>query len=120
MGIAERKLNPDWRWRTFEGVIDLILGFIVINNPVLTVSIIPFLIGFWAGIYGIFLFIDAFSSKESRGLKMISGILIFLLAWVLMFNPLFMGLTMVIWFGVILLINGIANVIISFGLRKIK
>ncbi len=120
LGIAERKLNPDWRWRTFEGVIDLILGFIVINNPVLTISIIPFLIGFWAGIYGIFLFIDAFSSKESRGLKMISGILIFLLAWVLMFNPLFMGLTMVIWFGVLLLINGIANVIISFGLRKIK
>ena len=51
---------------------------------------------------------------------MIAGILIFLLAWVLMFNPLFMGLTMVIWFGVLLLINGIANVIISFGLRKIK
>jgi uncharacterized membrane protein HdeD (DUF308 family) len=120
LGIAERKLSPNWGWRTFEGVIDLILGLIVINNPILTVSIIPFLIGFWAAIYGIFLFIDAFSSKDSRGLKMISGILIFLLAWVLMFNPLFMGLTMVIWFGVLLLINGIANVIISFGLRKIK
>ena len=26
LGIAERKLSPDWRWRTFEGVIDLISG----------------------------------------------------------------------------------------------
>ena len=69
LGIAERKLNPNWGWRTFEGVMDLVLGLIVINNPVLTVSIIPFLIGFWAAIYGIFLFIDAFSSRESRGLK---------------------------------------------------
>jgi uncharacterized membrane protein HdeD (DUF308 family) len=118
LGIAERKLSPNWRWRTFEGIIDLVLGFIVINNPALTMAIIPFMIGFWAALYGIFLFVDAFSSRESRGLKMFSGIIIFILAWVLMFNPLFMGLTLVIWFGILLLINGISNVIISFSLRK--
>lgn len=118
VGIAERKVTQNWRWKTFEGVIDLVLGVIVINNPALTLSIIPFMIGFWASLYGIFLFIDAFSSNESRALKLISGIIIFLLAWVLMFNPLFMGFTLVIWFGVLLLINGITNVIISFSLRK--
>lgn len=117
LGIAERKLSSNWRWRTFEGVIDLVLGIIVINNPVLTLSIIPFMIGFWACLYGIFLIIDAFSTKEYRALKILSGIVIFFLAWVLMLNPLFMGLTMVIWFGIILLINGISNVIFSFGMR---
>ena len=65
LGIAERKVNQHWGWRTFEGVMDLVLGFIVIAHPVLTMSFIPFLIGFWAAMNGIFLIIDAFSGKGS-------------------------------------------------------
>lgn len=118
LGIGERKISQNWRWRVFEGVIDLILGFIVISNPGLTLAIIPFIVSFWAALYGVFLIIDAFSGKGSTALKVISGIIIVLLALVLMFNPLFMGLTMVIWFGIILLINGISNVILSFSLRS--
>ncbi len=117
LGIAERKVSENWRWRALEGVIDLVLGLIVIAHPALTMAVIPFLIGFWACLFGLFLIIDAFSASGSRALKIFSGILIFVLALVLMFNPLFLGLTMVIWFGVLLLISGISNVIFSFSLR---
>jgi uncharacterized membrane protein HdeD (DUF308 family) len=34
-----------------------------------------------------------------------------------MFNPLFAGMTLAIWFGIILLIAGISNVIFSFSLK---
>ena len=120
LGIAERKVNQNWGWRTFEGAIDLVLGYMVIANPALTMALIPFMIGFWAILQGILLIISAFSGQGSMGLKLIAGIIICILAQMLMFNPLFMGLTMVIWFGIILLVNGISNVIFSFSLKKMN
>jgi uncharacterized membrane protein HdeD (DUF308 family) len=88
-------------------------------HPALTASILPFIIGFWAAIYGIFLIVDAFSSTGSMGTKLISGILILILGTTIIFNPIAAGMTVAVWIGVILLLVGIFNVIISFSLKKV-
>ena len=88
LGIAERKVNQHWGWKTVEGVIDLVLGFIIIANPYPPVILIPFIIGFWASSCGIFLIINASSGKWVMGLKLQSRrMLIPVLAIVLMFHP---------------------------------
>jgi uncharacterized membrane protein HdeD (DUF308 family) len=100
-----------------RGVIDLTLGYILLAHPGMTLTILPFMIGFWGAFYGVFLVIDTFSGTGSMGLKIISGILIFILANVIMFNPVSFGLTLAIWIGVMLLFAGIYNIIVSFSLK---
>jgi uncharacterized membrane protein HdeD (DUF308 family) len=117
IGIMGSKVLPHWGWTMFGGVIDFFLGFIFLVYPAASISAIPFVIGFWAAIYGFYLTIDGFSGTGNTFLKVISGILIIILANVIMFNPLIAGLTMMIWFGILLLIGGIYNVVISFSLK---
>jgi len=116
-GFGLKGKLENWGWIVFEGVMDIILGYILVAHPGLTVSILPFLIGFWAAIYGVFLVIGGFSAKDGKGIKIVSGILIFLLANVLIFNPIFFGLTMAIWIGIMLLFTGIYNVGIYFSTK---
>ena len=116
-GFSAKGALDNWGWTVFEGVMDIFLGYILMAHPGLTVSILPIMIGFWAAFYGLFLVVDAFSGKGGMGIKLISGILIFILANMIIFNPVSFGLTLAIWLGVMLLIVGIYNVIISFSLK---
>lgn len=115
LGFSAKGILPNWGWRVFEGVIDIFLGFILMANPAVTVAVLPFVVGFWGAFYGVMLFIDAFSNKGNTGIQMVSAILIFLLSTTIMFNPLFIGLTFAIWFGILFLTAGIFNVINSFS-----
>ena len=95
----------------------LFVGYIFIAHPALTESILPFVIGFWAAFYGLFLIIDAFSGTGSIGMKLIAGILIVILGNMIMFNPLAAGFTMAFWIAIILFVVGFYNVIASFSLK---
>ena len=116
-GISLRKLNSNWGWTVFEGFLDLFLGYIIVANPLVTATIIPFLIGFWALFYGIFLIIDSFSGNGNMWLKIFSGIFMIIFGNIIMFNPIFAGMTIAIWVGIMLLVAGIYNVFISFSLK---
>ncbi|RLD44149.1 MAG: hypothetical protein DRI89_03570 [Bacteroidetes bacterium] len=116
-GFALRAVNPNWGWTVFGGVLDLFLGYILMANPLVTAEVLPFVFGFWAAFYGIYLIIDAFSADGNKGMKIISGILILLFANIIMFNPLFAGMTLALWVGIMILVAGIYNVIFSFSLK---
>ena len=78
MGFTLRGVSSNWGWKVFEGVIDIFLGFVLLSNPALTASVLPFVIGFWGAFYGIMLFADGISEKGDRTVKIVSGIIIFL------------------------------------------
>ena len=114
---ALRNVNPNWGWTVFEGVLDIFLGFILMANPLVTAEVLPWVFGFWAAFYGIYLIIDAIADAGNRGVKIISGIVILVFANIIMFNPLFFGMTLAIWVAIMLFITGIYNVIFSFSLK---
>ncbi len=116
-GISAKGVLDNWGWVVFEGVMDIFLGFILMAHPGLTLTVLPIMIGFWGAFYGIFLIIDAFSGTGSAVLKIVSGILILILANTIIFNPVSFGLTLAIWLGFILLFAGIYNIINSFSLK---
>ena len=114
-GFSAKGVSDNWGWIVFEGAMDLFLGYILMIHPDLTVSLLPIMIGFWAALYGLYLVIDAFSGKGSMGVKLISGILLFMLANAIIFNPVSFGLGMEIWIGVTLFMVGIYNILMSFS-----
>lgn len=117
-GFQAKGTVPAWGWIVFEGLMDIVLGFILLAHPGLTAAALPFIMGFWGAMFGFLLIVDSFSGTGSMGMKLISGILIVILAFVIMFNPIMMGMTMAVWIGIMLMIAGIYNVIISFSLKK--
>jgi uncharacterized membrane protein HdeD (DUF308 family) len=118
-GISAKGVLENWGGVVFEGVMDIFLGYILMAHPGLTLTVLPIMIGFWAAFYGLNLIIDAFSGSENKGLKIVFGLFILILANVIIFNPISFGVTMAIWLGVILLFAGIYNVIISFSIKSL-
>ena len=116
-GFQAKGLDDQWGWTVLGGVLDIVLGFILIANPVLTAAILPFVFGFWAVFFGFSLFISAFAGTGGGVLKFLAGILTVIVGFGIMFNPVLGGLTLAVWVGVILLIVGIYSVIASFSLR---
>lgn len=117
-GFSEKRGEPGWGWSVFTGMIDLFLGYVLISHPSLTFETLPFIIGFWGAFYGISLIVSAFSSRGSMLLKLISGILLFALANLIMFNPLFAGMTLAIWIAVLLMIAGLYSIFISYIIKE--
>ena len=116
-GISLRKVNTNWGWTVFEGLLDIFLGYVLLANPLVTAAILPFIFGFWAVFYGALLLINSVSGSENKGMKIVSAILLILIGIMIMHNPLVVGMTVAIWVAILLLIVGIYNVIISFSLR---
>ena len=116
-GFQAKGVVEGWGSIVFEGVMDLVIGFILMAHPALTAAVLPFIFGFWATFYGFFLIIDAFSGKGSAVWKIIGGILTILIGFSIMFNPIMMGMTMAVWVGIMLLVVGIFNVVGSFSLK---
>lgn len=120
IALAGKKEMDNWRWKLAEGILDVLFGFILIANPEITAVVIPFMIGFWAVFYGILLTVGAFSSVKFNLVLLIAGILTIILGYIIMFNPIVLGLTISIWIGITLLFVGISNVFFAFDIKKIK
>lgn len=118
-GIASKKDNENWAWTVFGGLIDIIIGYVLVGHPALTISIIPFIIGFWGIFYGFFLIVGSFISINDFALKFFSGLILLILSNILMFNPLTAGLSIALWVAIMLVISGFYNIILSFKIKSL-
>ena len=119
ISLKRANSNTNWGWAVFEGLLDIFLGYVLLTNPLVTAEVLPWMFGFWAVFYGILLIISSFSGDGNGGwTKMLSGILMIIIGNIIMHNPLFAGMSLVIWVGILLMIAGVFNVIISFSLKK--
>jgi uncharacterized membrane protein HdeD (DUF308 family) len=112
--------ESSWNRNKAEGIADLVIGLLLIVAPMVMVAIIPFIIGIWAAYYSILIIIDSFRGTGDGPMKLVSGIIILLLAYVLVFNPLLLGLTIIIWLGILLLVYGIFNIYMAIRLNKLR
>lgn len=109
-------------WMLAGGIIQLILGLILIFNVALSAAMLPIVLGFW-------LLMRAFAAiglggdmralgVSGAGWTIASGILLTICALWMLFRPLVFGTTVVVvWVGIALLIAGIAALSLSLQLR---
>lgn len=115
--FREKRGAPGWGWGILEGIMDLFVGYFLLSHPELTIEKLPIVIGFWGIFYGITLIVNAFSGEGNMMLKLLSGILVFIVANIIMFNPSFAGMALAIWMAILLMMLGIYNIFISFILK---
>ena len=122
--IANRKEIDGWGWQFALGIMEFIIGVILISSFGLTLAILPFYVGFWLMFRAFALIGFSFELKTYKimdwGYYLVFGLFLVILSWFIILNPLFGGITIVTWTGTAFIVAGIANIILSFKLKKVN
>jgi uncharacterized membrane protein HdeD (DUF308 family) len=124
IAFSSRKYVVGWGWSFAGGIINILIGVLLVSMPVFTITVLPIYIGF-ALMFHSSLAIG-FSIELSRlripdwGWLLFFGILGIVLAFILLWNPLFAGLTVVVYTAMAFLSIGIFQIFLSFRLMKLN
>lgn len=123
LSTANRHFVTGRGWMLAGGVIEIILGIILIFNIALSAATLPIFLGFW-------LLMRSFSaiglggdmnalSIPGSGWTIFSGILLLICAIWILLQPLVFGTTaVIIWVGISLLFAGVAAISLSMQLHN--
>lgn len=123
LSAANRHFVTGRGWMLAGGIIEIILGIILIFNVSLSAATLPIFLGFWLmfrGFSAIGLGGDMSAMEiAGSGWTVFTGILLLLCSLWILFQPLVFGTTAVIvWVGISLLVAGIAAFSLSLQLHK--
>jgi len=122
LSLANRHFVTGRGWMLAGGIIEIVLGLILILNPALSAVSLPVFLGFWLlfrGFSAIGLGGDMNALKvPGSGWTIACGVLLLLCALWMLFQPLVFGTTaVVVWVGISLLLAGVAACSFSMQLR---
>ncbi len=122
--ISNRNEISGWGWYLVGGIIDLIIGTLLMANPLMTMAILPFYVGFWLLFQGAMSIGLSFQFKSigvsSWGGLLFLGILTLLFSFLLLANPIFAGFSIVYMTAMAFIMAGIFRIFLSFDLKKLK
>jgi len=124
LALSSRDTMENWGWRLAEGVIDVIFAFVLLSNPGITATVLPFVVGFWMMVFGIMMFADSFQVKKTGEsnwwIGLVGGLLTVLAGYFITNNLLAGAVAFTYWIGFGFIIAGIINISISLRMRKLK
>ncbi len=122
--IDNRKLLRSWGWYFVGGLVSLLMGFYLLIHPVVSMEVLPFVVGFMLLFRSFELLGFAFEVKEAGVLNWgnlaIASVLGIIVSFVLLAWPVFTGVWLVVLTGLAFIFTGIASIILSLNLKKLK
>jgi len=64
--LSAKGIHSNWKWRLFNGIINIIFGLIFLSHPGLTAKALPFIFGFWMVFVGIATFFTGIKEKTNK------------------------------------------------------
>lgn len=121
--IANKDQLENWGWSLTFGIITALVGVLLIANPALSMTTLAFYVGFiilFRSIAAISFAIDIkrYGSKGWGGL-LFMGILGAIFSFILIWNPVFAGMSIVLLVALSFLFGGLFSIILAFQLRKL-
>lgn len=122
--IVNRKWLKSWTWHLAGGIITFLLGIILIKRPELTALLLSLSIGFWLLFRSIMYIVSSVELKnlgiKNWGWTLILGIIGVCFSFILIWNPILIGIGIAMWMGLGLLILGLINIILGLSIQKAK
>ncbi|MCC8089446.1 MAG: DUF308 domain-containing protein [Rikenellaceae bacterium] len=123
LAATSRKSMTGWGWLLAGGIIEVVIGCILVFNPGLSALTLPIFFGFWLmfrSFSTIGLGSDMNRYKVSgAGWTIVLGILLLILSIIILVQPLVYGTSMVIiWTGISLLFAGVAAIMYAIQLKS--
>ena len=120
--IYNRKGIPGWGYQLTGGLIDLVLGLILILNPAILLKIVTLFVAIWLMVGGVMIIVHARESQKADGAyyqwEYIFGVFLLLLAVILLWHPMIIGFTIAIWTAMAFIILGIFRITLTIRLRR--
>jgi uncharacterized membrane protein HdeD (DUF308 family) len=110
---AAREPAGNRAWHLILGVIDVILGIMLMGHVAAGVTILRIIVGIWFFFKGVSLL--SFSRVGGSGMLVLGGILSIIFALLILFNPAFGAITIILYIAIGFIMMGLFNVM--FGLR---
>ena len=120
--LGNRDYN--WGWSLALGILSAIVGILMLLNPGITMATLPYYVGFTLLFRSISGMVTAYEMQEygilDWGSLMVNAVLGLLLSFILLWNPVFAGVNVVIWTAVTFIVLGCYTIYYSFKLRKLN
>ena len=124
--IQGRKVNRDWGWDLFFGIVYILAGVIVFMRPVasalFTEVFLVYMLAFVAlfgGIVRIFTGIRLRKEIEGEWALILTGILFIIFSIILMLYPVMSGVALIWTIGIFAIIGGIILTVLAFRLHRL-
>jgi uncharacterized membrane protein HdeD (DUF308 family) len=122
--VSNREELDSWGWYLAAGILYTLFGLLLVSYPGISIVTLPFIIGFYVLSHSVSALGWAFDLKnlgiQNWGTIALIGVLGIIFSFILIWNPSLAGLSLVIWTGLALVFAGIASIMLSLGLKKIK
>jgi uncharacterized membrane protein HdeD (DUF308 family) len=122
--ISNKNTMDNWGWTLGFGLITSVMGLLLLIHPDISLTTLPLFVGFLIlfrsiGAIGYSLELKNYKIND-WGYLLVLGILGVLFSFFLIRNPLFAGMTIVVWTGISLITTGLFSLYVSFRLKKLN
>ena len=122
--FSTRKYVEGWGWSFAGGIVEILIGVLLVSTPSFTLTVLPYIIGF-ALLFRSSMAIGLSFELGRLRIPPVGGVLFFgilglVLAFIMLWNPAFAGLTIVAYTAMAFLSAGIFQVYLSIRLMKLN
>ena len=121
--ISNKDELDHWGWELAGGILSFVIGIIMAMKPELSMITLPFYISFVIMFRSIMAISSSMELKKygvmDWGNLMAMGILGLIFSFILLWNPMFAGLTIVVWTGLALITIGGYGIYYALKLQKL-
>jgi len=122
--ISARKSIKGWGWTLASGLLEILIGSYLLAYPVITMAILPFVLGFWLlfrGFSAIGFSFDMKSYGDSNwGWFLLLAIGIIIFAFMILAVPAFGVANIIAWTGLSFIFAGVFRIVLALRLKKWK
>ena len=124
LNMINRRTIPGWGYQLAGGLIDMAIGLILIFSPEVLLKIITIFVAIWLLISSFMVIRLAIEFKEGdRDIwkwELILGLFLFVLAIILLWHPMILGLTIAIWTAAAFIILGVFRISLTIRLKRLN
>ena len=117
-----REMNTQWAFQATGGLIDVVIGIILLVNPFILLKIITLFVGIWLIVNSVTLITRAMEARKAKQevwkWELVFGLSLLLLAILFIWHPMVIGFTIAIWSALALILLGIFRITLTVKLRK--
>jgi uncharacterized membrane protein HdeD (DUF308 family) len=122
--ISNSKILKGWGWYLAGGILEILMGIVLMIHPEISITILPLILGFWLMFGGVSTISGAFDLKsyyvKGWGWVLVLGILLMIFSFIVLANPVFGASTVVVFTALAIISYGIAYLIFGIKLKKVK
>jgi uncharacterized membrane protein HdeD (DUF308 family) len=122
--LSNTKDLKGWGWYLAGGIFEIIVGIVLLSYPEISLVTLPLVVAFWLMFRGIQLIGASLDLKEygfmDWGWFMLLGVALTVFSFLMFLFPLFGAFNVVYLTSLALMVFGIANIMLSLKLKKIK